>query len=509
MVLAPVSPQGRLEPWITACEQAQSWAGGLELMLCWAPWACARCLVRQVAPPGRPRAESSIILIIRTAATLVTDSLRAWASLLLLSAAALTLYVWQFADTNSYIGIQPIRQVAEVGYWLIAASWLGVIALLMPWRVRSPIDSFLPLYLIGTALWSATYWPATGLLTWSGAVALATLLLLPALAVRSMRWAARRVHMVLPYLSFGLPETALMPVLASMLAIAALLGYRVAGADAGFDFEEAVLRRLAGRDSFAGNALAAYFMQMGMNGLAPFLAFLGGLHRSRRAVAFAFAFAVFSFWLLAAKAPLLNVGVLAVTGVLVRNGKIVYFSRWLVLALGAVLAVAIVEMLVTDVSVIAEFGIRRVILVSSTLQAYFLDTLSKVGWLGLLGGGVNTAGYASPEYFIGDNYMGSEETNANTNAFLHQLVVSGLGGYVAVVAGTACFVFLIEYRFVHAGRRDGYALAAMLGILLIEQALSTALVSSGLLACLAASALCTSPRRGAERLNRASHQANL
>jgi len=433
----------------------------------------------------------------RISTTLVTDPLRAWAWLVLLSAAALTLYIGQFEDTNAYIGIQPMWPVADFGYWLIAVLWLGALALLMPWRVRSPIDIFLLPYLVGTALWSATYWPATGLVDAPGAIVLAGLLLFPALAVRGSQWAARRIRVKLPALSLGLPETALKPLLMLLLGLAALLGYRVAGADAGFGFEKAVLRRLAGRDSFAGNALAAYLMQMGMNGLAPFLAFLGGLQRSWRAVAVAVVFAVFSFWLLAAKAPLLYVGALAVAGVLVRSGRIENSTRWLMTALAALLAIAIVEMLAAEVSLIAEFGIRRVILVSSTIQVYFLDALSAVGWIGLLDGGMNTAGYATPEYFIGANYMGSEETNANTNAFLHQLATGGIWGYLAVVAGTAFFLFLLEHRFAQAGRRDGFALAALLGILLIEQALTTALVSSGLLLCLLIAASCNLSGRAA------------
>jgi hypothetical protein len=412
------------------------------------------------------------------------DAARAWLVLVLLSACALALYVGQFEDTNAYIGIVAIRPGGEPVYWLLAALWLWVAAMLFPWRVRGPADLFLSFYLIGTALWSATYWPATGLIGESGAVALAVLLLLPALVVSGARWLAWNVRLALPAMTAMLPERVLIPALCGTLGIAALLGYRVAGADAGFDVAEAFLRRLGGRDTFAGNALAAYLMQMSMNGLAPFLAFLGGLRRSKTAMLTALAFAVFGFWLLAAKAPILNVVILALIGTLVRAGRVSRFSTWLLIGLGAVLLLAIAEMFASEMSLIAEFGVRRAVLVSSTIQVYFFDALSQTGLWSLLDGGVNTAGYASPEYFIGATYLGHEETNANTNAFLHQFATGGVFGYLAVVAGTAAFLFYVELRFVRLGRRDGFALSAMLGILMIEQALTTALVSSGVLLCL-------------------------
>ena len=66
------------------------------------------------------------------------DAARAWLVLVLLSACALALYVGQFEDTNAYIGIVPIRPGGEPVYWLLAALWLCVAAMLFPWRVRGP-----------------------------------------------------------------------------------------------------------------------------------------------------------------------------------------------------------------------------------------------------------------------------------------------------------------------------------------------------------------------------------
>jgi hypothetical protein len=140
-------------------------------------------------------------------------------------------------------------------------------------------------------------------------------------------------------------------------------------------------------------------------------------------------------------------------------------------------------------SLIAEFGVRRVILVNATIQSYFLDAISHTAWLPLLTSGFDLAGHTTPEYYVGATYLGSELTNANTNAFLHELAVHGLLGYGAVAVATAAFLAWCD-RIWHAeGRGDGFAFAALLGVLMIEQAFTTALISSGLLLCMLLSAL--------------------
>lgn len=400
-----------------------------------------------------------------------------------LTLCAVLLYRGQFEETNAFIGIVPLEVLYEVSYWTLLLAWLFVLALLLPLKVRSPSDIFLCLYLLGTCLWSAAYWPATHLIDEPQAMLLAAVLLLPAVLVRGCRVLAGLLSRA-PRRAGGLSANWLIPLLVGLLLLAMVLGYRAAGADASFDFEEAFLRRLAGRDNFDGNALAAYLMQMSMNGVAPFLAFIGVYRRSRLGLALAFGFAVFSFWLLASKAPFLNVAVLALLGYLVRQGQVTRFNNWIVRGLAVVMLLAVLELWIFDLSILAEFGIRRLILVSSTIQVYFLDVMAKQGWSSMLLGGLNTAGYSSPEFYVGANYMGNELTNANTNAYLHQAVLSGVLGYLLVVGLTALLMLLLDIMYLRGRRVEGFALSAMTGTLLIEQAFGTTMVSSGVALCL-------------------------
>lgn len=412
--------------------------------------------------------------------------MRTYFQLLFLSLLAIVLYIAQFQSTNAFVGIVELEAVHTFSYWILLLGWLVILTSLLPSRVVCPSGIFLYLYLIGTCLWSASYWPATSLIDEAQAVLLAAMLLLPALLVRAGQGLAR-VLVRLPVrvrVGVGLPATYLVPTLVGLLLMAMALGYRAAGADGSFDFEEAFLRRLSGRDSFAGNVLAAYLMQMSMNGLAPFLAFLGAYRRSFLGLALAFSFAIFSFWLLASKAPFLNVAVLAFLGHLVRQGQVTRFTLWIMRGLTAVMLLAVIELLAFDISLLAEFGVRRVILVSSTIQVYFLDAMAQQGWSSMLLGGLEVAGYSSPEFFVGANYMGNELTNANTNAYLHQAALGGAPGYLLVVGLTALFMLVLDMMYMRGRHAEGFALSAMIGILLIEQGFMTAMVSSGVALCL-------------------------
>jgi hypothetical protein len=412
------------------------------------------------------------------------DIFLAWVLLVFLSICAIVLYVGQFEESNAYIGIVHIWQLGEFWYWLVMGAWLGVMALLFPMHVRSPSDIFLCLYLLGAALWSASYWPATGLLDQAQAVFLACMLLLPALLVATSCGLSQRVFLRVPPLRACFSRSYLVPMLIVLLVVTALLSYWVAGSDAAWSFDDGATRRLAGRDSFGANIVAAYLLQMSVNGIAPFLAYHGMERRSVWALAFAFGFAIFSFWLLALKLPILNVIVLASLGYLVRSGGIVNFSRWLTMSLAAVLSFSVVELWLFGFSLIADYGVRRVVLVSSTIQAYFCDLLLHLDTWQILLNGVELDHFVSPEYLVGAIYMDNPLTNANTNAYLHQAALSGLWGYVLVAGGVALFMIFLDLMHARWGIKDGFAISAIMGTLLVEQAFTTVLVSSGLLLCL-------------------------
>lgn len=432
---------------------------------------------------------------------------RRWTLLAVLTSCALFLYVHQFQETNAYVGIVPMEALGDPLYWLGCSAWLLSIALLLPGRVRRPSDVFLTIYLVGTALWSASYWPATQLLKTGGAVLLWSVLLLPAALVKTATWVAEGSTLRYGSSPIQISKDALPPLLIALLLVTALLGYRAAGAFAGFDFEAVYDRRLSGRESFEGNALAAYALQISTNGLAPFLAYLGVTRRSWPAVVAAFGFAIFGFWLLGLKSPFVAVALLATLGLAVARGWVATFPRFVCMVVLAMMAISILELLVFDVSLIAEFVVRRIVLVTSMIQVYFVDAwiggAVLVAWLG----GIDYGGYVTVEYFIGDTYIGNELTNANTNAFTRELVAGGLLGFLLVSGANAALVAHLDHSFYRSHRSDSYAISAILALLLVEQAFTTALVSSGVLLCLLLTSIFTAPhgvggRHASTRLTR-------
>lgn len=412
--------------------------------------------------------------------------LRAFAGLVLLTGGIIALYVFQFEETNAYTGILPLRATGTVAYWVLLLAWLLSVAALLPTRVRAPSDVFLAIYLVGSTLWSAAYWPATGLLGTGGAVVLWAILLLPAAAIRGIRRLLAGQRLPEVPVALRQREALLVPVVAGLVLLAAVLAYRVGGSAVGFDLELAHERRLTGRESFAGNVFVAYLLQMATNGLTPYLAFLGARRRSPLLVVAALAFGVFGFWMFGMKSSFLVIALLAILGWLVGRGKVAWFPEVLIGGLVTLLAIALVERRLNEVSLLGEFVIRRAVLVASLIQAYFVDALvggsGGAGWALLRG--IDSRGFATPEYLIGSRYFGNELTNANASAYLHQAAATGVAGYLAVVAGVGVLLAGLDLWYEKTRRTDGFAIGAILGVLLLEQAFTTALVSSGVMLCI-------------------------
>lgn len=418
-------------------------------------------------------------------ASIIYKKIRLLFGLWLITICAIGLYFGQFEDVNAYTGVLPLIAIYTPGYWLLLFFWLLALTLMLPSNVSSPSNIFLCIYLMGTCLWSASYWPATRLLNASQVMLLATLVMFPAIIVQLGQW-------FVPYFSLhaqdrnkiGLPNAWMSPVLCGLLLFSAFLGYSAGGHEGGFDYGDGHLRRLSGRYNFADNHLAAYAMQMSMNGLAPLLAFLGAYKRKRSAILFAFGFAVFSYWLLATKSPFLSITLLVLLGYALSRRAVKNFTVWLVSGLAVVMLFALVEFLVCDLSMLADYGIRRIALVNANIQAYFIHAMGRQGWDTVMLSGLSLEGFSSPEFFVGSTYMGNELTNANTNGYLHQMAMGGVAGYLMIVIFTGAFTFTLDLLFLRYGRAEYFAIAAMVAMLLIEQAFMTIMLSSGAGLCI-------------------------
>jgi hypothetical protein len=122
--------------------------------------------------------------------------------------------------------------------------------------------------------------------------------------------------------------------------------------------------------------------------------------------------------------------------------------------------------------------------VVAKIQAYFFDAMWSMDGLSFFWSGLDYKNFKSPGYLIGLNYSGSAETNANVNAYQHQIAMNGLFGYFLVVIGISIYVLFLDYLLAIKKNIYTYGLSFIFAFLLIEQSFTTALLSSAMFLCL-------------------------
>ncbi len=404
------------------------------------------------------------------------------ALLFILPLLVLFLYRVQLLEANAYEGFVDID--IDPVFVCIYLLWLGVMASSYPREIRYPSDIFLALYIVTVGLCGAAFWGCTGLLGPLGALLLLGFIGFPVVAVKITRWSCSRI-LKKSFFTVNLFPERLLPVgLIIFLMVAGISGYMISGGDGGFDISSMYVRRLAGRDNFAGASLASYLMAMSVNSIAPLLAYIGARTRNFAYIVAAVIFVIFGFWLLGLKAPVLYVAVMYVIGTAFRNGTYRKISRYIVFSLAIIFVVAVIENLIFGYSFVADYFIRRLYLVGAQIQTYFIHKIFYDASLHEMLFGLNLHGTGSPSFLVGLEYFGNEATNANTNAFLYALALSGLVGYFLCVTFICFFMLIMDNLFISQKRGDILAVAVIYAILILEQAYTTAFISSGVFASL-------------------------
>ncbi|MCR9195462.1 hypothetical protein [Oceaniradius stylonematis] len=399
-------------------------------------------------------------------------------ALLTLAALGFAIYDVNLQQANAYIGFRPIR--FDFAHALLLFTWSALAATLMPRNIRAPSDLFLFFYVVICFLWGGALWQATGILTIDEAVAMMALLYLPAFALlAARRFLFERVRgFVLPVLLF--PRHMLALPLAGLLLGAAAIAVVAIGPPDSFGLDTVYDRRLAGRDALAGRSLAGYAINMTVNGIAPLLAFMAGWRRSPTLLFVTMGYVVLMFVLLGLKSPALNVVALAAAGyMLSMPGTRRSFVALGLAGLAAIYGFVLWEVSDGGYSALADYVVRRISLVQPQVQSYYTEL-----WLELAPAqkllGAPLQHYSDWTFLVGDRFLGSDQTNANTNAFLHALVKAGLPAYVLAIVVIAAFLLILDAMFDRSAMPEFVAIGGLYGILISEQAYTTALLSSGI-----------------------------
>jgi hypothetical protein len=253
----------------------------------------------------------------------------------------------------------------------------------------------------------------------------------------------------------------------------------------GFDFESSFKRRIEGREIYIAGSPFAYLMQMTTNGFLPYLAFKTGLHKKIINFIFIFFAALFFYWLVGLKAPILYVLATFVIGILIRNNKIKYMTVYFLSSVIFVWFVGLIEKAVTNQSLfINDFFFRRIFFDQAEVQGYYFDFL----WNDIINNWDFLQGIRDPSinitYYIGEYYYNNQLSNVNTSAFLHAFVEKGATGLLISCLAVTSALVLLDTLWDKTKNPSYLFLGFLLGALLIEQSYTVIFISSGFLALL-------------------------
>jgi hypothetical protein len=269
-------------------------------------------------------------------------------------------------------------------------------------------------------------------------------------------------------------------VLLGILFLVIMYSYVNSPESTGFDIISSYNRRLEGREIYADGSLIAYALGMCMNGFTPYLAFRGAVSGRSSLVLVALGSVIFFYWLLGVKAPFVYVLLSYFVGSLSRREELRHLVKYFLVGIIGLYFLVLIEWWFFDNhSIIADFGFRRLFSVQTQIQGYYLDFLmvdTPSFWNLLLG--VSDQSFKAT-YYIGKNYMDNPDGNANTNAFLYGFAANGLFGYLVAIFFVSTFLVSLD-RLYQSTHNPSYLLIGFVyGILLTEQAFSTAILSSG------------------------------
>jgi hypothetical protein len=382
-------------------------------------------------------------------------------------------YDYQIAAANAYAGMQP-WEMTFIG-WIFLILILIVLVFITSRLNGYPSDFFVIFYSSIPVISFCTLTSTSGKIS--------ELILLPSIVVIVFPlFALLMVERFFPKIRWhGIVSSRIIDkILLSILFIVIIYSYINSPSSASFDIINSYDRRLEGREIYTAGSFIAYALIMCMNGFTPYLAFRGSINNQSYLILISFGATVFFYWLLGVKAPLAFVVLGCLVGYLTRINYLKYFINYFLVGVIMLYLLVLLEWAIfDDYSITADYGFRRLFPVQAEVQGYYLDFLminTPSFWNFMSGVGEQSI---EVTYYIGSNYLGNPDTNANTNAFLYAIVANGILGYFLATFFVAIFLVLLD-RLYRPTQNPGYILIGLVyGYLITEQAFSTAMVSSG------------------------------
>lgn len=263
--------------------------------------------------------------------------------------------------------------------------------------------------------------------------------------------------------------------LVSVLTVVMLLLNRPESAS--FSFADSYTRRIEARDVYGTGSVQSYLSAMVMNGVLPVLVFIGVFWRRMIFLLIGFFLYLGFFYIYGVKAPVIYMIFSGLFAHSLRRGG---DGRHFYVSIGYIFlgcfALVWLELLIFGYSYVEDYLIRRLFYVGSYLIGAYFELINSniFSW----SHGLVVPTLKSISVYVGEDFLGLPDTNANTNTFLYFLAQYGLFGYVFVMFFVGCFLsFLNSIRFKN---KIFILISIMYSILILEQSATTALVSSGI-----------------------------
>lgn len=391
--------------------------------------------------------------------------------LLALGVMGFVVYDLQLQFTNAYMGYLTIDLDGRFITTMLACC-IGL-GLMMPARMSKPSEIFLVLYASFVVLSYVIFYDGASDVSFGGFCFRLLLTFLPFLAIKLAGMA--QWQLIIP---FDLKRETMTAILVGVAFSGVAVALYSSGSSGGFSIADAYERRMTGRDVYAAGSLFAYLNVMTMNGVNPFLAFLGGLLNRKLFFGLSLGFAAVFFYSIGVKAPIAFAALAFLIGVGVRTGNLAILFNMILLATALLFAGFLIEFSISGYSEIAEYFFRRVYTIPGFDIQRYMELIYERGaalWSPISG----IQSDLGVTYLVGATFFGSDQANVNTNAFIYALGEDGYVGYALIVFGVAAFFKILDALFEGSGNAAYQYIGFLYAILLAEQAATTAFVSSG------------------------------
>ncbi len=394
-----------------------------------------------------------------------------------LAAGLVAVYQLEIVDLRAQSGHVPIIwNFQNVSIVLTATLFIGII---LPTRLKRPSDFFTFFYGFIILVPYAVFHALRGPLAISEFLLYFCLLILPLLLIQFSTKFIKKIQLPKIRIPYILTNSKIIYILMVISLLGIVLAFANAPASAGFGINDVYTRRLEGRLTYPAGTLRAYLNMMIVNGIAPFLAFYAGWRLKIAPLLFSLFCVLIFYYLIGLKAPVFFAALTCLLGFLIRHRKMHRIAFWFNAILLLIFCIFVFEFALTNYSYAADYFIERVFVTPADVLTAYFDFLFK-SLPSLWSPWTGSHGDLSITYLIGKLYFRNAQANVNTNTFIYDLAARGwLKYFFTVCLVSGIFVFL-DAAYRQNRNKLFFCIAFLFSLIILEQAATTALVSSGI-----------------------------